>query len=178
MNGETRVRSRFRNLNSSVETVTTLILLAFWKLFTVRPVFAVIRGSTSFRKSVNSLKGLRMEEDVSVFQFLEILLPPPGHVCSLKKQREADTEYGCEWMQSIHPCSEESSDPICVKISWKAPMSLNILDGILIIHIQFSVISSAAINSHDEERANNKTQIQDVEVSHCTAIVGTCPGSH
>lgn len=57
-------------------------------------------------------------------------------------------------------------------------MSLNILDGILIIHIQFSVISSAAINSHDEERANNKTQIQDVEVSHYTAIVGTCPGSH
>lgn len=57
-------------------------------------------------------------------------------------------------------------------------MSLIILDGILIIHTQVSVISSAAINSHAEERANNKTELQNVKVPHCTAIVGTCPGSH
>lgn len=60
-------------------------------------------------------------------------------------------------MQSIQRCSEESSDPICVKISQKALMPLIVLDSIFITRFQVSVTFSALINSNDEERANNKT---------------------
>lgn len=54
-------------------------------------------------------------------------------------------------MQSFHLCSKESSDPISVKISWKALMCLFVLDGVFIISTQIAVILSRFSNSYDEK---------------------------
>ena len=57
-------------------------------------------------------------------------------------------------------------------------MCLVVSDGIFVITVQVPVILSVLSNSYDEERAYNKTWLQNdsAKFPRCVPNTGTCPG--